>query len=193
MPELPEVEVVRRGLERWVTGRRIAEVTVAHPRAVRRHALGADNFESRLRGRTFGVARRRGKYLWLPLDSGDALVAHLGMSGQLLVQPRQLFALPLGCLAAQVEIALAPRVQRFQLCGVPKVLHLGLRGQLGRLTLAQLVEVEPMPFELRACLRPRAVQPLAREQQILPQLPLTGEAGGGEHESYGEACGEDGG
>jgi formamidopyrimidine-DNA glycosylase len=92
MPELPEVEVVRRGLERWVTGRRIAEVTVAHPRAVRRHALGADNFESRLRGRTFGVARRRGKYLWLPLLDGDsatdeALLAHLGMSGQLLVRP----------------------------------------------------------------------------------------------------------
>jgi formamidopyrimidine-DNA glycosylase len=92
MPELPEVEVVRRGLERWVTGRRIAEVTVAHPRAVRRHALGADDFESRLRGRAFGVARRRGKYLWLPLLEGDsaapeALLAHLGMSGQLLVRP----------------------------------------------------------------------------------------------------------
>jgi formamidopyrimidine-DNA glycosylase len=92
MPELPEVEVVRRGLERCVTGRRVAEVTVAHPRAVRRHALGADDFESRLRGRTFGSAQRRGKYLWLPLLDGDsaapeALLAHLGMSGQLLVRP----------------------------------------------------------------------------------------------------------
>jgi formamidopyrimidine-DNA glycosylase len=94
MPELPEVEVVRRGLERWVAGRRIADVTVAHPRAVRRHVLGAADFASRLRGRTLGVARRRGKYLWLPL-SGDAdadtvpdeaLLAHLGMSGQLLVR-----------------------------------------------------------------------------------------------------------
>jgi formamidopyrimidine-DNA glycosylase len=88
MPELPEVEVVRRGLEKWVTGRRIADVAVTHPRAVRRHALGAVDFESRLRGRTFGVAQRRGKYLWLPLSDGDeALLAHLGMSGQLLVRP----------------------------------------------------------------------------------------------------------
>jgi formamidopyrimidine-DNA glycosylase len=92
MPELPEVEVVRRGLERWVTGRRIADVTVAHPRAVRRHALGAVDFESRLRGSAFGPAQRRGKYLWLPLVDGDAeasqaLLAHLGMSGQLLVRP----------------------------------------------------------------------------------------------------------
>jgi len=88
MPELPEVEVVRRGLEKWVAGRRIADVTVSHPRAVRRHGLGAVDFESRLRGRTFGVAQRRGKYLWLPLSDGDeALLAHLGMSGQLLVRP----------------------------------------------------------------------------------------------------------
>jgi formamidopyrimidine-DNA glycosylase len=92
MPELPEVEVVRRGLERWVTGRRIADVTVAHPRAVRRHALGAVDFESRLRGSTFGPTQRRGKYLWLPLVDGDAdttqaLLAHLGMSGQLLMRP----------------------------------------------------------------------------------------------------------
>jgi formamidopyrimidine-DNA glycosylase len=92
MPELPEVEVVRRGLERWVTGRRVAEVTVAHPRAVRRHALGAEDFESRLRGRVLGIAARRGKYLWVPLLDSDsatdeALLAHLGMSGQLLVRP----------------------------------------------------------------------------------------------------------
>ncbi len=88
MPELPEVEVVRRGLEKWVAGRRIADVTVSHPRAVRRHGPGAVDFESRLRGRTFGVAQRRGKYLWLPLSDGDeALLAHLGMSGQLLVRP----------------------------------------------------------------------------------------------------------
>jgi formamidopyrimidine-DNA glycosylase len=94
MPELPEVEVVRRGLERWVTGRRIADVTVAHPRAVRRHALGAVDFESRLRGSAFGPAQRRGKYLWLPLidddaDTSQAMLAHLGMSGQLLVRPAE--------------------------------------------------------------------------------------------------------
>ncbi|MFJ2031894.1 bifunctional DNA-formamidopyrimidine glycosylase/DNA-(apurinic or apyrimidinic site) lyase [Streptosporangium sp. NPDC087985] len=85
MPELPEVEVVRRGLERWVSGRVVAYAEVLHPRAIRRHVPGAEEFSSRLRGRTIGTAERRGKYLWLPLDGSDALLAHLGMSGQLLV------------------------------------------------------------------------------------------------------------
>ena len=87
MPELPEVEVVRRGLEDHVVGRRISAVEVLHPRPVRRHLPGAEHFAAALTGRTVTAARRRGKYLWLPLDSGDALLAHLGMSGQLLVQP----------------------------------------------------------------------------------------------------------
>jgi formamidopyrimidine-DNA glycosylase len=86
MPELPEVETVRRGLARWVVGRTISNVDVLHPRAVRRHLAGADDFAALLAGRTLDAALRRGKYLWLPLDSGDALVAHLGMSGQLLVE-----------------------------------------------------------------------------------------------------------
>jgi formamidopyrimidine-DNA glycosylase len=92
VPELPEVEVVRRGLERWVAGRTIAEAEVRHPRAVRRHLEGADSFVAQLTGRTLAAAHRRGKYLWLPLaetdgtPSGRALVAHLGMSGQLLVE-----------------------------------------------------------------------------------------------------------
>jgi formamidopyrimidine-DNA glycosylase len=86
MPELPEVETVRRGLSRWVIGRQISAVEVRHPRAVRRHIAGPDDFAALLVGRTLEAAMRRGKYLWLPLDSGDALVAHLGMSGQLLVE-----------------------------------------------------------------------------------------------------------
>src|SRR3954465_9534587 len=85
----PEGEVVRRGLEHGVSGRRIATVDVHHPRAVRRHLAGADDFKGLLRGRAIEGARRRGKYLWLPLDSGDAVLAHLGMSGQLLVVPRE--------------------------------------------------------------------------------------------------------
>jgi formamidopyrimidine-DNA glycosylase len=89
MPELPEVEVVRRGLSSWVVGRTVAETTVAHPRAVRRHLAGADDFAAMLTGRRITGACRRGKYLWLPLDSGDAVLAHLGMSGQLLVQPHE--------------------------------------------------------------------------------------------------------
>jgi formamidopyrimidine-DNA glycosylase len=87
MPELPEVEVVRRGLERFVSGRVTDSVTVLHARAVRRHLPGPADLAARLTGRRFGAAHRRGKYLWLPLDSGDALIAHLGMSGQLLVEP----------------------------------------------------------------------------------------------------------
>ncbi|GAA3124069.1 bifunctional DNA-formamidopyrimidine glycosylase/DNA-(apurinic or apyrimidinic site) lyase [Planomonospora alba] len=85
MPELPEVEVVRRGLERWVAGRTVARAQVLHPRAIRRHVPGAEEFAARLAGRTIASAERRGKYLWLPLDGSDALLAHLGMSGQLLV------------------------------------------------------------------------------------------------------------
>jgi formamidopyrimidine-DNA glycosylase len=85
VPELPEVEVVRRGLSQWVVGRQIESVTVGHPRAVRRHVAGGDDLAARLRGRTLTAASRRGKYLWLPLDSHEALVAHLGMSGQLVM------------------------------------------------------------------------------------------------------------
>jgi formamidopyrimidine-DNA glycosylase len=87
VPELPEVEVVRAGLERGVVGRTIDRVDVQHPRAVRRHLAGARDFEDLLAGRTVTAALRRGKYLWLPLDSGDAMTGHLGMSGQLLVVP----------------------------------------------------------------------------------------------------------
>jgi formamidopyrimidine-DNA glycosylase len=86
VPELPEVEVVRRGLEKFVVGRRIDGVTVLHPRAVRRHEAGPADFAARLTGAAFDSARRRGKYLWLPFGE-DALLAHLGMSGQLLVGP----------------------------------------------------------------------------------------------------------
>ncbi|MFI6251176.1 bifunctional DNA-formamidopyrimidine glycosylase/DNA-(apurinic or apyrimidinic site) lyase [Streptomyces sp. NPDC051016] len=88
MPELPEVEVVRRGLERWVAHREVAEAEVLHPRAVRRHLAGADDFTHRLKGHRVGTPSRRGKYLWLPLeDTNQSVLAHLGMSGQLLVQP----------------------------------------------------------------------------------------------------------
>ena len=87
MPELPEVEVVRLGLDRGAVGRRTSAVHVAHPRAVRRHEAGADDFAARLTGRKVGAASRRGKYLWLALDGEDALIVHLGMSGQMLVEP----------------------------------------------------------------------------------------------------------
>jgi formamidopyrimidine-DNA glycosylase len=82
MPELPEVETVRRGLTAGITGRRISRVEVLHPRPLRRHLAGVSDFQRRLVGQTFAEPRRRGKYLWLPLADGDAVLAHLGMSGQ---------------------------------------------------------------------------------------------------------------
>jgi formamidopyrimidine-DNA glycosylase len=102
VPELPEVEVVRQGLERHVVGRTIGAAEVLHPRAVRRHAAGPGDFSAALSGLTVAGARRRGKYLWLPVaertlsapspagagvpsPAEDALLAHLGMSGQLLL------------------------------------------------------------------------------------------------------------
>ncbi|HWC34785.1 MAG TPA: bifunctional DNA-formamidopyrimidine glycosylase/DNA-(apurinic or apyrimidinic site) lyase [Mycobacteriales bacterium] len=84
MPELPEVETVRRGLERWVVGRRIAAVEVSGERTLRRHPAGPADFTARMAGRTIVAACRRGKFLWLPLDDGMNLLAHLGMSGQFL-------------------------------------------------------------------------------------------------------------
>lgn len=82
MPELPEVETVRAGLAAVVAGRTVVACRVLHPRPVRRHPAGPDDFETTLVGRSVGVPQRRGKFLWLPFTDGDALVAHLGMSGQ---------------------------------------------------------------------------------------------------------------
>ncbi|KRD44690.1 formamidopyrimidine-DNA glycosylase [Cellulomonas sp. Root930] len=87
MPELPEVETVRDGLARHVLGRTVTAVEVRRDYSVRRHVDGPLDFAGRLRGRRLDAAVRRGKFLWLLLDEGDdALLAHLGMSGQLLVR-----------------------------------------------------------------------------------------------------------
>jgi formamidopyrimidine-DNA glycosylase len=82
---LPEVETVRKGLELHVAGRTIATAQVFHPRAVRRDPAGPEGFAAALAGRPVKHAERRGKYLWLALDDDEALLAHLGMSGQMLV------------------------------------------------------------------------------------------------------------
>jgi formamidopyrimidine-DNA glycosylase len=87
MPELPEVEVVRRGLAAHVTGRTITAVRVHHPRAVRRHEAGPGDLTARLLDAQITGTGRRGKYMWLTLDDGSALVVHLGMSGQMLLEP----------------------------------------------------------------------------------------------------------
>ncbi|MEI2732653.1 MAG: bifunctional DNA-formamidopyrimidine glycosylase/DNA-(apurinic or apyrimidinic site) lyase [Dermatophilaceae bacterium] len=95
MPELPEVEVVRRGLAAHVTGRTVSGVELSGSRVARRHVPGPEDLVARLTGQVLGEAHRRGKYLWIPLAAPDAadelpaegLVVHLGMSGQLLVRP----------------------------------------------------------------------------------------------------------
>ena len=110
MPELPEVEVVRAGLAPAVTGARVVAVEVVDPRALKRHiplggveaagvgrhgvsldeasgALRAADFERRLTGAVLGAPARRGKFMWIPLGGrNEALLAHLGMSGQLLLR-----------------------------------------------------------------------------------------------------------
>ncbi|MEE6168630.1 MULTISPECIES: bifunctional DNA-formamidopyrimidine glycosylase/DNA-(apurinic or apyrimidinic site) lyase [Mycobacteriaceae] len=87
MPELPEVEVVRRGLQEHVAGKTITAVRVHHPRAVRRHEAGPADLAARLLDVQVTGTGRRGKYLWLTLSDGAALVVHLGMSGQMLLGP----------------------------------------------------------------------------------------------------------
>ena len=92
MPELPEVETVRAGLADHSLGRPVRAVRVVDARSLRRHLPGPAHFEAALTGRTLRGAYRRGKYLWLTLSESDgtladeALVVHLGMSGQLLVR-----------------------------------------------------------------------------------------------------------
>jgi len=88
MPELPEVETVRRGLQQHVVGRRVTAVEVGRERVVRRTSR-----EALVDGLTNTVverADRRGKYLLAPLDSGDTMMLHLRMSGQVLLAERGL-------------------------------------------------------------------------------------------------------
>jgi formamidopyrimidine-DNA glycosylase len=87
VPELPEVETVRRGLAAHVEGRTITAVRVHHARAVRRHEAGAADLTARLIDQRIVGTGRRGKYLWLSLADESALVVHLGMSGQMLLGP----------------------------------------------------------------------------------------------------------
>lgn len=89
MPELPEVEVVRRGLETHVSGRTVHRAEVLSPRAARRYLPGPAALVATVTGASVTAVRRRGKYLWLQFDAdsgADALVVHLGMSGQMLVR-----------------------------------------------------------------------------------------------------------
>ena len=87
MPELPEVETVRAGLAGSITGARITGLKIHDSRSLKRHLSGPSDFKKKLVGAKVLDVVRRGKFLWLPLDSAEtALVGHLGMSGQMLIR-----------------------------------------------------------------------------------------------------------
>ncbi len=146
MPELPEVEVVRRGLVSWVRGRTITAVEVVDPRSVRRHALGPEDFAGNLEGARVLDVVRRGKFLWLPLadtpatgpgagpaagtiQPSVALMAHLGMSGQLLMQDS----------SAADEKHLKVRLQLSAADGMPEQLRFVDQRIFGGLFLTSLI------------------------------------------------------
>ncbi|MEO7016549.1 MAG: bifunctional DNA-formamidopyrimidine glycosylase/DNA-(apurinic or apyrimidinic site) lyase [Leifsonia sp.] len=105
MPELPEVEVVRAGLAPAVTGATILGAEVFEPRSLRRHDPLAGAFEALVTGRVMASPVRRGKFLWIPLvGTNQAIVAHLGMSGQILV--REPGAVETGLLRIRLHIEL---------------------------------------------------------------------------------------
>lgn len=144
VPELPEVEVVRRGLHRWVRGRTIARVHVALHRAVRRSEYPLDV----LCGRTITSVQRRGKFLWMPLDSDDlALVAHLGMSGQLVMQPDHAEAerhmrIRFGFRDAGRELRFVDQ-RTFGWMSVEALVH----DRAGRLVPGSVTHIAPDPFD----------------------------------------------
>ena len=126
MPELPEVEVVRAGLAPAVSGAGVASVTVYDERSLRRHDGPSEDFIDRLTGRRMLVPERRGKFLWIPLADSvvgpvetrpantvgeistgsitEALVVHLGMSGQVLLRHDE--PVPLTVVSLTAEVAL---------------------------------------------------------------------------------------
>ena len=109
MPELPEVEVVRRGLEEHLRGGIIHDVHVRHPRAVRAQPGGAAELVALLDGARSQSIERRGKYMWLVLDSGRALFVHLGMSGQMLIHEAADTALPTTHVRIAARVAAGER------------------------------------------------------------------------------------
>lgn len=148
MPELPEVEVVRTGVHRWATGRRISDVYVYGDRVLRRFGQGPRQFAAELRGRRLASAQRRGKFLWLPIEGEDrALSVHLGMSGQLLLPPAEAPREP--HLRVRLEFDDDGRALRFvdqRTFGWVSVEELVV-GRGGRLVTASARHIAPDPFE----------------------------------------------
>src|SRR6478672_5296223 len=127
MPELPEVEVVRRGLAAHVTGRTISAVRVHHPRAVRRHEAGPADLTARLLDARITGTGRRGKYLWLTLDDGDEPLGRRAEGGdEPLGRRAEGGDEPLGRRAEGGDEPLGRRAEG----SVALVVHLGMSGQM---------------------------------------------------------------
>ena len=123
MPELPEVETVRSGLEKWVIGWKISKVEILHSRAIRNNTTY--DLQKVLPGRKITKVDRRGKYMWLLLDNNQALIIHLGMSGQVLLP--NVVDLPHKHLRIRLLIA-----------GVDKEIHFVDQRTFGHMTLDDL-------------------------------------------------------
>ncbi|OMB92069.1 bifunctional DNA-formamidopyrimidine glycosylase/DNA-(apurinic or apyrimidinic site) lyase [Mycobacterium colombiense] len=192
MPELPEVEVVRRGLHAHVVGKTMTAVRVHHPRAVRRHEAGPADLTARLLNARITGTDRRGKYLWFLLDtepvgqeSDTALVVHLGMSGQMLLGGG-----PPSREAARGKVPRADHVRISALLDDGTVLSFADQRTFGGWMLADLVEVdgnllpEPVAHLARDPLDPRfdvdaVVKVLRRKhseikRQLLDQQVVSG-------------------
>jgi formamidopyrimidine-DNA glycosylase len=169
MPELPEVETVRRGLQRLVVGRRIEGVEVGRQRTVRRTSSQA--LIDGLTGSTLVAAGRRGKYLLCPLDSGDVLMVHLRMTGQLLlVEPgaeRPLHTHVVLHLGDDDLLFVDPRTFGEMVVYDPDHVDTEVP-EVARLGLDPLVD-DPSPDELWAVLRRRSmrIKPLLLDQHVI--------------------------
>ncbi len=158
MPELPEVETVRDGLERHIVGKHITSAKVYRDYSVRRHVGGPADFEAQLAGQQIEYVARRGKFLWLGLaDAGTALVGHLGMSGQLLLKTRGV---------DNPELPRHGRVRMWLSGDEPLVLDFVDQRTFGYLAVSDVLEtVDGLPGGLGTTVAgvPRIVEHIARD------------------------------
>ncbi len=165
MPELPEVEVVRAGLAPLIDQRTIAAIEVMHPRPVRRQPGGPAEFVAFGHGQQFTTPRRRGKFLWLPTANGDALVVHLGMSGQFRWNHAD------DPLVANTRVAFSFTDTEHQLRFVDQRMFGGLTWDVGGADLpSHVAHIAPDPFEPEFDLDATAARIMARRSTIKRSL-----------------------
>lgn len=152
MPELPEVETVREGLDRLLKGERIDDIDVFHPRAVQRSEGDVEGL-SVFAGRSVEAVARRGKYLWFEME-GIALNFHLGMSGQLLVTEPGVTAPDHPHLRARI---------RFENGSVLRFLDQRTFGYIQRSSLTEVTDDYPAGYGTDSRLIPIPVSHIARD------------------------------